>query len=349
MRLLILGGTWFLGRTLAELALGAGWQVTTFSRGLTGSDVPGTAAVRGDRGNPADIRALAGAGPWDAVADTSGYVPAAVDLAARALRPAAARYVYVSTVHAYRGWPDEPLSEASPVYAAARDPAPLAAGTMQGVAPSPRYGELKADCERAALRRFGPGDCLVLRPGVILGPYEYVGRLPWLLRRMDRGGRVLAAGDPGRGIQPLDVRDLAAFILRAVSAGLGGAMNVTAQAGHATYGELLGACRAVTGARAELVWVSDEWLSRQDVRPWTEIPLWRPTAGPWRVDSSRAVAAGLSCRPLAETVADTWAWMSRERPMPHERASAMGIEPAKERRLLAAWAGRPSTLPSGAG
>lgn len=356
MRLLILGGTWFLGRTLAELALSEGWGVSTFSRGLTGRDAPGANAIRGDRESLADIRALAVEGPWDAVVDTSGYLPAAVDLAARELRPAAARYVYISTVHAYREWPDEPLTDESPVYDVPRDSATLDPGRTQGITPSPLYGELKADCERAARRWFGVGDCLILRPGVILGPYEYVGRLPWLLRRMRRGGSVLAAGDPGRRIQPIDVRDLAAFILRAIDRHLRGEMNVTAPVGHGTYGQLLGACREVTGRRARLVWIDDEWLSERDVCPWTEIPLWRTTAGAWHITSERAQAAGLRCRSLPQTVADTWEWMNRERPMVHARASQIGLDPAKEQRLLAAWTNRLSaadlcqgTLGSGSG
>jgi nucleoside-diphosphate-sugar epimerase len=336
MRLLILGGTWFLGRTLAELALGDGWQVTTFSRGLNGHDVPGVQPVRGDRHDLADVRRLAAAGPWEAVIDTSGYVPALVETTAAELRPAAGRYVYISTVNAYQGWPDEPLTDDSPVYDAADETALSASGAAQGLAPAAEYGQLKADCERTVRYRFGQ-ECLILRPGVVLGPYEYVGRLPWLLRRMQLGGQVLAAGDPSRPIQPLDVRDLAAFILHAISGGLAGAMNVTAPVGHSTYGEMLDACREVTGGAAELVWVDDEWLSGQDVTPWTEIPLWRTAPGAWNVTSARAQAAGLSCRPLPQTVADTWAWMNSEEPMPHERADEIGIDPGKEQQLLAAW------------
>jgi len=204
------------------------------------------------------------------------------------------------------------------------------------MAPAIEYGALKATCELAARQRFGD-ECLILRPGVVLGPYEYVGRLPWWLRRMHSGGQVLAAGDPHRQIQPVDVRDLAAFILHAVDHRLGGAMNITAPVGHSTYGELLAACREVTGGAAELIWVDDQWLSEQEVTPWTEIPLWRTAARAWNVSSARAEAAGLSCRPLRDTVADTWAWMQREEPMPHERAAEIGIDPVKERRLLDAW------------
>ncbi len=336
MRLLILGGTWFLGRTLAGQALDRGWQVTTFSRGQSGGDAPGVQRIRGDRNNPEDIARLAGSGRWDAAADMSGYVPSTVASAAEALRPVADRYIYMSTVNAYLGWPDEPLADDSPTYQVTPDMVSATPGADRGMAPTVEYGQLKAACELAARQWFGD-QCAILRPGVVLGPHEYVGRLPWLLRRMRTGGRVLAAGDPGRPIQPVDVRDLAAFVIRVIADQLGGAMNVTAPVGHSTYGELLETCRDVTGGNAELVWVDDEWLSGQDVTPWTEIPLWRTAAGTWNVSSARAEAAGLACRPLPETVTGTWEWMRREDPMPHERADETGIDPAKEQRLLAAW------------
>jgi nucleoside-diphosphate-sugar epimerase len=338
MRLLILGGTWFLGRTIAEHAIEAGYQVTTFSRGRSGRDVPGTIPVRGRREDPDDVARLASSGRWDVVVDTSGYTPETVGLAARMLRDRADRYVLISTVNAYRGWPTEPLTDQSQVYEDAGDgarPVPSAAKILApgGIA----YGQGKAAGERALARSFAEADRLVLRPGVILGPYEYIGRLPWLLRRMDRGGVVLAAGSPSRPIQPVDVRDLSEFVLHAAKTGRSGAMNVTAPLGHATYSGLLESCRSVTGGHCELVWVADDWLAVQDVTPWSEIPLWRTTAGAWRVTSERALAAGLTCRPLPETVADTWAWLRRENPVPHQRAAEIGLDAVKEEQLLAAW------------
>jgi 2'-hydroxyisoflavone reductase len=336
MRLLILGGTWFLGRTLAELALGDGWQVTTFSRGRSGRDVPGTRTLRGDRIDRANVGDLTADGPWDAVVDTSGFMPEVVAAAAEVLRPVAGRYVYVSTVNVYRGWPTEPLADDSPVYDELPDVTIDMAGEAERRANAEQYGQLKAACERAVWQWFGP-EGLIVRPGVILGPYEYNGRLPWLLRRMRRGGQVLAPGDPGRPIQPVDARDLAAFILTAISTGLGGAMNVTAPLGHSTYGQMLDSCREVTGGAAELVWVEDQWLASQDVKPWREIPLWRAAAGTWQVSSARAWAAGLTCRPLRDTVADTWTWLGHDEPVAHWRAREIGIDPEKEQHLLAAW------------
>lgn len=337
MRLLILGGTWFLGRTLAELAVARGWEVTTFSRGLHGRDAAGICPVRGRREDPEDMAQLADAGYWDAAVDTSGYNPDAVELAVRTLRDRVGRYVLISTVNVYRGWPAVPLTDESPTYqdtGEAAAPLPLAAKIP---ALDVGYGQRKAACERVVQRVFGPAGSLVLRPGVLLGPYEYIGRLPWLLRRMERGGQVLAAGPPSRPIQPVDVRDLAAFIRHAVETGAAGAMNVTAPPAHATYGELLEGCRDVTGAQAELVWVGEDWLLAQPVTPWTEIPLWRTTAGAWNVSARRAQDAGLTCRPLRQTIADTWNWLGNEDPLPHERAAAIGMEPRKEQEMLAAW------------
>jgi nucleoside-diphosphate-sugar epimerase len=331
MRLLVLGGTWFLGRTLVEQALGRGWQVSTFSRGRDGYDVVGAEVIRGDRRLNVDMDRLTGAGPWDAVVDTSGMEPAMVAIAASALRNVVSRYVYISTVSVYQGWPTEPLTDDSSLLDSYADLAALPERIQ--------YGVLKSGCEAAARAHIDGERLLILRPGVVLGPYEYVGRLPWLLRRMQRGGAVLAAGDPGRPIQPIDVRDLAAFALDAIANDVVGAMNVAAPHGHSTYGELLRACRDATGGSANLVWVADDWLAAQEVTRWSEIPLWRTAAGAWAVSSSRAEAAGLACRPLTDTVTDTWAWLQTEEPVAHERANEIGIARDKETRLLAAWRG----------
>src|SRR6266545_390370 len=335
MRLLILGGTWFLGRTLAEHALARGWQVTCFNRGRTGKDVPGTESVRGDRTAPADLERLATLGPWDAVVDTSAYEPPDALLTARTLRPVAARYVLISTVSAYRHWPHEPVDESSLLWPSRPD----ARETDPDIAAMPgpyAYGTLKAGAEQAVRDVCGDA-ALILRPGVVLGPYEYVGRLQTLLGRAARGGRVLAAGDPGQPIQPVDVRDLTDFTLRLIDTGSGGAFNVAAPHGHATYGDLLNACVEATGSGAELVWIDAQWLADRGVRQWTEVPLWRTPAGTWAVDASRARQAGLACRPLRETVLDTWRWLQVEQPVSHERQAEHGLEPAREAELLASW------------
>ncbi|MDT0319282.1 NAD-dependent epimerase/dehydratase family protein [Streptomyces millisiae] len=336
MRILVLGGGWFLGRRIAEQALERGWEVSTFSRGRSGRDVPGVRAIRGDRTVEEDLKRLADAGPWDAVVDTSSadFAPRRILAGARVLEPAVGRCVYVSTVNAYVGWPFEPLSEDSPLLDAPPD-----AGEEFGRDGSSAayYGVQKAGSERAVVEAFGEGRALILRPGVILGPGEYVGRLPWWLRRAERGGEILAPGEPGQSIQPVDVRDVAAFALDQAAIGGAGAFNIAAPIGRETMAGFLTACVEVTGGGGELRWTPDDVLLAAGVRQWTELPLWRAAPGSWRVDASRAQAAGLTCRPLAETVADTWAWLQGGgMPVEHPRWGEHGIAPEREAAILAA-------------
>lgn len=336
MRLLVLGGTWFLGRALVEEAVRGGGEVTTFNRGRSGDDVPGVEVVRGDRTEQASLERLADRRTWDAVIDTSGQVPRIVGQSAQVLAGHVGRYAFLSTVSVYRGWPVEPLSEDSAVLDCPSDAGPGFGEDDPRGYPT-RYGFQKAGCERA-VREVFDGRALVLRPGVILGPYEYIGRLPWWLRRIARGGRVLAPGTPERPIQPIDVRDVAGFVLSALEAGSTGTFNVAAPKGHATYGWLLADCVELTGSNAQLVWVDDQFLLERGVRQWTELPLWRTYAGTWSVAADRAAAAGLRCRPLTDTVRDTWAWLrDGADAVFHERQRELGITVEKEARLLSAW------------
>lgn len=335
MRLLVLGGTRFVGYAVVTAALGRGWEVTTFNRGLSGADVPGVQAVRGDRTDPADIARLAASGQtWDAVVDASGYVPREVLAVVQRLMPLVRHYVFLSTVSVYRGWPSEPLSEASEVLYCPPDAGP---DYGEDVEDGPtRYGYQKYGCELAVVSTFGPEHSTVLRPGVVLGPREYVGRLPWWLQRVAAGGRVLAPGSPERSIQPVDVRDLADFALRTADVGIGGTFNVTAPQGRETFGGMLAACAEATHASAEFVWVPDERLLAYGVRQWSEMPLWRTFPGTWRVDSAAAAANGLDSRPLRSTVADTWSWMQQTAiDMSDERASEIGISRQREEEILA--------------
>ncbi|MBV8933331.1 MAG: NAD-dependent epimerase/dehydratase family protein [Kutzneria sp.] len=338
-RLLVLGSSWFLGRAVVDAALSAGWEVTTFRRGRheSGDDPANVTTIRGDYADPAAVGRLAKAGPFDAVVDNLAYTPRETLAVARALEPATNRYVMVSTVSVYEGWPVEPLTEDSAVLECAADAGPNP-GYDGDPGPS-TYGFGKAGCERAITETFGPDRATILRPGVILGPHEYVGRLPWWLRRMERAGEVLAAGSPDRSIQPVDVRDVAAFAVRC-AAGQAGIFNVAAP-GDETMGDFLTACRRVTGSDATITWITDEpWLIDQGVRQWTEIPLWRTYAGAWAVDTSRARAAGLVTRPLVDTARDTWEWLTSGTMVEHERAGELGISPVKEVAILQAWRAR---------
>lgn len=339
MRLLILGGTWYLGRAVGELALDAGWQVTTFNRGVSAPDRAGIEVVHGDRERPEDLRRLAQHGPWDAVIDTIGYVPKQVLGAATALAATVEHYVFLSTVNVYTGWPNEPLDEQSPLFACPPD-----AGATYGadLGYAGQYGALKAGCERAVIAAFGTDRTTVLRPGIILGPREYVGRLTWWLGRAARGGQLLAPGPATRSIQPIDVRDIAQFALACASDRIAGAYNVAAPLEHGTFADLIDGCIAETKAGTQAVWVDPDWLIAQGVEQWTELPLWRTRPGVWAVDSRRASAAGLHCRPLRDTVADTWAWMTSGGAAitgegEASRAADHGLTPEREAELLAAW------------
>ncbi|MFD4830872.1 NAD-dependent epimerase/dehydratase family protein [Streptomyces uncialis] len=339
MRILVLGGTWFLGRAVAENALNRGWEVTAFNRGRSGVAPAGTRSVHGDRTDARHLVKLAQHGPWDAVVDTSASELAPRDVLAgtRALQPVAGRYVYVSTVSAYQGWPDEALTESSALLDAPADADADFGRLPDGwKGPDLHYGRQKAGAERASVEAFEPDRVAILRPGVILGPGEYVGRLPWWLRRAERGGPILAPGEPTKTIQPVDVRDVAAFALDQAVATTGGAYNVTAPIGRETMGGFLGACLEVTGSDGHLVWTPDDVLNDAQVRQWTELPLWRTHAGVWNIESDRAREAGFTCRPLSDTVRDTWRWLSGGgMPVEHPRWAKHGIDPAKEAAILA--------------
>src|SRR3954454_3712253 len=286
MRILILGGTVFLGRHVAAEALARGHELTLFTRGLHGAELfPEAEHVRGDR---ADVSPLAGRA-WDAAIDTSGYAPGPV-AASAALD--AGHYVFVSTVNVYPGWPEQPVDEDSPTHQGDEDD----------------YGPQKAASERAA-EAVRPGRFATVRAGLIVGPHDNVFRLPWWVRRIDARGVVPAPGDPSARVQVIDARDLAAFPLDLAEGGVTGAFNGTAPIGQATIGEVLEAAVAATGAGAELRWIPDAKLQAAGVEGWTEMPLWLPLPGTWQVGTERAQAAGLRCRPVADTVADVARWL----------------------------------------
>jgi 2'-hydroxyisoflavone reductase len=336
MRILVLGGTWFLGQAVAAAALTRGWQVTTFNRGRSGVDLYGVEAVHGDRTVAADVERLAGHGPWDAVVDTSSseFPPRDVLLAAETLKPQVGRWIHISTVSVYAGWPHERLTESSALLACPPDADETFGYTGADGSPT-KYGFQKAGGEEAIRQTFGER-ATILRPGVILGPGEYVGRLPWWLSRAARGGPILAPAPADQLIQPVDVRDVAIFALDQAAAGEPGAFNLTHPDGI-TFADFLAACLAVTGGSGRPVWMDAQVLAEHGVKQWTELPLWRTHAGVWDVDASRAVAVGLHCRPIIRTIQDTWTWLQADgKPVEHPRWAEHGIDPVKEAKILAA-------------
>ncbi|AJF64842.1 reductase [Streptomyces vietnamensis] len=326
----MLGGTEFVGRAIVEDALERGWEVTVFHRGRHEAPA-GAVSLIGDRTAPDGLAALA-TGSWDAVVDTWSAAPSAVRDAARLLADRVGRYAYVSSRSVYAWPPAAGLAEDGPLVEGSPD---------DGEVP---YAESKRGGELAATAAFGPDRTLLVRAGLILGPYENVGRLPWWLGRIARGGPVLAPGPRTLPVQYVDARDLAAWTLDAVAAGLSGPYNLVSPPGHTTMGELLDACVRATGADAELRWTEPEALLAAGAAPWTELPVWLPPGEMYdamhTADVSRALAAGLRCRPAEETVADTWAWMESLggiAPQRPDRPGA-GLTPEREAEVLAALA-----------
>ena len=332
MRLLVLGGTHHVGRAVVETAVARGDDVTTLNRGLTGRQPPGARALHADRTDPAALAGALGGESWDAVIDTWSGAPRVVADAAALLAGRAGYYGYVSSESVYRSFSVPGADESAPVVDA--NPASDDSGDYQA---AKRGGEL------AAVAAFGDR-ALVARAGLILGPYEIVGRMPWWLRRLERGGEVLAPGPPDQPLQYIDCRDLAAWMLSAADRGLGGTFNTVSRRGHATMASLLEAAREVTGSRATLVWVSPEVIEAAGIEPWIELPVWVPPSGEYvgihDSDVSAAYAAGLTCRPVSQTVADTWRWLQDEGDPPSRPGLPVhGLSPDTERRVLAGLGG----------
>jgi 2'-hydroxyisoflavone reductase len=328
-RLLVLGGSGFVGRALVTEGLHRGWEVTTFNRGRREPVDPRARLVTGDRLRPGDLDRL-GEDEWDLVADTWSGAPRAVRDSAGALADRAGAYIYISSCSVYAPPPPMGLSESAATVVASAD------------AEDGDYAELKRGAELGATAAFGER-ALLLRPGLILGPHEDVGRLPWWLGRMARGGDVLAPGPRELPLQYIDARDLAVFALDAGLAGLSGPLNTVSRRGHATMGELLELCRAVAAPpETRLRWLSAEAVLGAGLEPWMDLPVWIPPGHEFEAmhgaDIERAHAAGLRCRPVGDTVADTWAWLSALSSAPplREDLPPLGLDPGREREVLAA-------------
>jgi nucleoside-diphosphate-sugar epimerase len=332
--LLVLGGSAFVGHAVVAEGLQRGYAVTTFNRGRMQSEPPAAVtALHGNRLDPSTLTPL-GEGTWDVVVDTWSGAPAAVREAATRLATHAGHYVYVSSGSVYPPPLQVGLDETTSTVDASADDTD-----------SSDYARAKRGGELAAVAAFGDR-ALLGRCGLILGPREDVGRLPWWLQRMARGGDVLAPAPPERPLQFIDARDLARFLLGASEAGLGGPFNLVSRRGHATMGELLEACRdATAGARtvdAELRWTSAEVIQECEIEPWIELPIWLPPGteyeGMHGMDVERAHEAGLRCRAVGETVADTWEWMTAlDGPPPvRDGIPPHGLSPERERAALSA-------------
>lgn len=300
MNVLILGGTLFLGRHLVEAALARGHAVTLFNRGTSGATLfPQVEHLRGDRDG--GLAALEGR-RWDAVFDTSGYVPRIVRASVGTLAPAIDHYTFVSSASVYADLDADHIDESAPLRRL-DDPA------SEDV--PAHYGALKAACERAVDEAM-PGRALQVRAGLTVGPYDLTGRFEYWVRRVAEGGEVLAPGDPERIVQLIDGRDLAGWIVAMAERRQTGVYNATGPERPTTMREVLEACRVAGDTR--LSWISESFLAEHEVAPFSEMPLWlpKPARGLLSLDVARALDAGLRFRPLAETIVDTRRWSEAE-------------------------------------
>jgi 2'-hydroxyisoflavone reductase len=330
MRILFIGGTRFVGRHLAEMAVATGHDVTVFHRGTTGRGaIEGAEEVLGDRDGGLEV--LRGR-EFETVVDTSGYFPRIVKASARMFADAAERYVFVSSLSVYSDDRTPGQDESGPL-------GTIDDSTIEEITEE-SYGPLKVLCEREAEAEF-PGRALILRWGLMVGPLDYTDRFTYWPRRMARGGEVLAPGPPDQPVQFADGRDVAAFMLSAVERRLTGVFNVHGPERPLTFEGLLATCRDVSGSDAEVVWADPGFLLEQKVEPWSDLPLWLPgeeNAGFMQRSSRKAIDAGLELRPVADTVRNTLAW-DRERGATDLQA---GLPPEREAEVLAAWRDHPT-------
>lgn len=333
MRVLVIGGSHFVGRAVVEAALADGHEVDVLNRGVSGQHVAGARHLRADRTDADALRKALGTATWDAAVDTWSGAPIHATTAARLLIGRVAHYSYVSSrsVHA------------PPVETGADETAPTVEADPHDT-DADDYARAKRGAEIGVL--MAHPNALIARAGLILGPYEDIGRLPAWLRRIERGGRVLAPGPPDRPLQLIDARDLASWILRSASDGVGGVMNAVGPRGATTMGELLAAALVATDSDAELVWLDPDEIADAGLEPWTELPIWLPPDGPAEYlhdgDVSAAIAAGLTNRPSAETVHDTWRWMCTEgEPAARTDRPRHGLDLDREAEVLARF--RPLT------
>ncbi len=329
MRILVIGGTRFLGRAFVERAIGAGHELTLFNRGESGPELfPMVERLRGDRDG--GLAVLQGR-TFDVVLDTCGYVPRVVRASAELLARGAPTYVFVSTLSVYADERTPHQDESAPL-GVIDDP------SVEDVT-AETYGPLKALCEREVERAM-PGRTLIVRPGLIVGPHDASDRFTYWPVRVARGGEVLAPHGPDYRTQFIDARDLAAWVLAMIERGATGVFNATGATEPLPLGTVLATCRDVSGSDARFVYADEAFLLEHGVEPWIQLPMWIPGEegfGGNRFDIAAALAEGLAFRPLEETVADTLAWASTR---PADLVLRAGLDAERESELLDAWRSR---------
>ncbi|MGR5985429.1 SDR family oxidoreductase [Bacillus cytotoxicus] len=339
MKVLILGGTRFLGRALVEEALKRGHEVTLFNRGTNKEIFPKVEQLIGDRDG--DVSALKNRN-WDIVMDTCGFAPHQIRNIATILGGNIEHYTFISSMSTYKDW--IPLHIKEDYQLQSIPPREKLKAIEDGEAsPYEYYGGLKVLCEKEA-EKYWPGRVLHMRAGLLVGAFDYTDRLPYWIQRVAQGGEVLVPEHSNRPVQLIDVKDVATWAFNMAEGRKVGTFNVTGPNNELTIGELLNTCKAVTNSDAEFVWVEEQFLLENKVRPWTEMPLWIPETfplegetEPWKgsffISIEKAVNAGLSFRPIQNTISDVYQWEKSRKDT--ERKAGMARE--KERELLKLW------------
>lgn len=322
LKILILGGTNFLGPHLVEEIKTRGHEVTLFHRGIHPSPFPDIEMLHGDRDG--DLSALVGR-RWDAIIDTSGHLPRIVEASSKLLQGKADHYTFISTIGVYANFDHSGIEETEPLSKLERTTEEITEKT---------YGALKAECEQI-VKSYFPARSLIVRPGLIVGPKDPTDRFTYWPLRIQKGGTVLVPGAPSRSVQVIDVRDLAAWIVEKVEERATGVYNVT---GHPiSFEKLLLECQKVCKSDVDLEWVGEEFLTTKEVKDWVELPLYlfsqRNMSGFLSVSIEKALKAGLRLRPLTDTISATLRW--NEGRMGHTIQA--GLDPAREKELLDSW------------
>lgn len=335
MNILILGGTRFLGRAFTKEALKRGYSVTLFNRGTNKSLFPGLEELTGDRNG--DMTALKNR-KWDAVIDTSGFAPHHIRKTTEVLGDIG-HYTFISSISVYRNWIPAGIQEEYPLQTISDEK--LEESEKGTLSTYEHYGALKALSEEEAEKHW-PGRVMNVRAGQLVGPFDYTDRLPYWVQRVSQGGQAIVPGRPDRPVQMIDVRDLAAWVFNMILQGRAGTYNATGQ--KETMAEILKTCKSVSSSTTDFVWADEAFLLENNIKPWTDMPLWipehfplegekEPWKGTFEISIEKAVGAGLTFRPLEETIRDVYDWEKNREPSDLKA----GISREKEKKLLQKW------------
>ena len=340
MKILIIGGTKFLGRHLINAAQVRGHEVTLFNRGTKYTDerLENVEQIHGDRNT--DLEKLSGRN-WDVCIDTCGFLPQTVKISAEFLRDAVDQYIFISSISAYANFREKDFDESAPLAELSAeqrerfekiDPR----GELSGPVLGEMYGALKVLCEQAVETAM-PGRALVVRSGLIVGEYDWTDRFSYWVMRTARGGEVFAPGAPDRFVQFIDGQDLALWIIKAAEENINGIFNVTGKPFDLAFGKLLEEIKAVTASDAEFVWAGEDFLKAENVEAWSEMPLYlhesdADARGFLAANVDRALDNGLSFRPVRETILSTLTWRKSI-----DGELKAGIAAEREAKLLEKW------------